>query len=191
MMKSTKAIENITLYLNTEVNCTFRFDNGVYTTDYVKYDAATPPNITDSFDIKRTNATKVYEYTFYISPIVISEYSIMKLVSIAHTSSNHGTDHGIKIITFRVNGLQYNPELYRGNDNGAPVIFSSSWTDNEPQYWNSTLGGLYLNPQTINRIVLQVSDDLTNPNAGIDPDLKWVLGLCIIPYDRRFSDTEN
>lgn len=164
MMKSTKPIENTVLYLNTEVNCS-----------------------------KRTNSgnTIVYEYSFNISPIVLNEYSVMKLISIAHSSSNHGTDHASKIIQFRVGGILYNPELYRSNDNGLPLIFSSSWTDNEPTYWNSNLGGLYLVPQTINRIVFVVSDDLTDANAGIDADLKWVLGLCIIPYDRSFSATEN
>lgn len=163
-MKSSKAVENVVLYLNTEVNCS-----------------------------KRTNTgnTIVYEYSFNISPIVLNEYSVMKLISIAHSSANHGSDHSNKIIQFRVGGLQYNPELYRSNDNGLPLIFSSSWTDNEPTYWNSSIGGLYLIPQTINRIVFQVSDDLIDSSAGIDYDLKWVLGLCIMPYDRSFSLMEN
>lgn len=163
MNKSTKPIENIVLYLNTEVNCN-----------------------------KRTNGSTItYEYSWNISPIVLSEYSVMKLMSIAHTSPNHGQDHGSKIIQFRVGGLQYNPELYRSSDNGLPIIFASSWADNEPPYWNSSLGGLYLIPQTINRIVFQVSDTLTDPSAGADIDLQWVIGLCIIPYDRSFSTTEN
>jgi hypothetical protein len=161
----SKPMEEIVLYLNTEVNCT-----------------------------KREIAGKNVEFSFNISPLVLNEYCVMKLVSIAHdtSGSSHNTLHGNNVIQFRLsNNIQYNPELYRSNDNSLPIMFAMNWVDNEPAFWDSSLGGVHLNPQTINNITFIVSDSLTNTYGGVNNGLKFLIGLVIIPYDRQYSAIEN
>jgi len=159
----SKAIENVVLYLNTEVNCT-----------------------------KRVINSKNVEFSFNLSPIVLNEYCVMKLISIAHDSNSHGTNHGDNIIQFRLgNTIQYNPDLYRSNDNSAPILFAMNWVDNEPAYWDGQLGGIHINPQTINNITLICSDSMTNSFAGIDASLQFMIGIVFIPYDRQYSEVEN
>ena len=158
-MKVSKPIENIVLYLNTETNC-----------------------------VKTTVAGKNTEFTWQISPIVLSEYSIIKLCSLAHVNS---VVHGDNIMTYRLKDVIYNPELYRSTDNcGYPIIWSMPF-HSESAFFDCDLGGLYLVPQTINRISIVVSDDTVNANAGIIPEIKLNIGLCIQEYDRRYSDVEN
>lgn len=159
----SKPMENVVLYLNTEVNCT-----------------------------KKVVNSKNVEFSFNISPIVLNEYSVMKLISIAHDASNHGTNHGNNIIQFRLsNNIQYNPDLYRSNDNGLPILFAMNWVDNEPAFWDSQLGGIYLNPQTINNITFVCSDSLSNTYNGIDTTLQFLIGIAFQPYDRQYSAVEN
>jgi hypothetical protein len=161
----SKPLENITLYLNSAV----------------------------STCIKRTNGagTKNIEMTFPISPLTLSEYSVLKIMSIAHASTNHASHHGNNVLQFRLsNNISYNPELYRSNDNSPPILFAMNYTDNEPAFW-SNIDGLYLQPQTINNITLILSDDLTNAYAGIDDDLNFIIGLVFQVYDRKYSDVEN
>ncbi|HEY9702616.1 MAG TPA: hypothetical protein V6C58_09230, partial [Allocoleopsis sp.] len=110
----SKPIENIVLYLNTEVNCT-----------------------------KKVINSKNVEFQFNnMSPIVLNEYCVMKLVSISHYAPNHA-NHGDNILQFRLgNNVNYNPDLYRSNDNGLPILWASTWTTNEPSFWYSELGGI-------------------------------------------------
>lgn len=160
----SKPMESVVLYLNTEVNCEKKVING-----------------------------KNVEFRFNnISPIVLNEYCVMKLVSIAHDATNHGTTHSDNVIQFRLsNNIQYNPDLYRSNDNGLPILFAMNWVDNEPAFWNSELGGIHLNPQTINNITLICSDSLTNTYNGVDSSLMFLIGVVFIPYDRQYSAIEN
>jgi hypothetical protein len=161
----SKPIENITLYLNSAV----------------------------STCIKRTNqaGTKNIEMTFNISPITLSEHSVLKIMSIAHASDNHGSQHGNNVLQFRLsNSVQYNPDLYRSNDNSLPILFAMNYTDNEPAFW-SNIEGIYLQPQTINSITFVLSDDLTNAYNGIDKDLNFIIGLVFQLYDRQYSAVEN
>ncbi len=161
----SKPLENITLYLNSAV----------------------------STCIKRTNGagTKNIEMTFPISPLTLSEYSVLKIISIAHASTNHASHHGNNVLQFRLsNNISYNPELYRSNDNSPPILFAMNYTDNEPAFW-SNIDGLYLQPQTINNITLILSDNLTNAYGGIDKELNFIIGLVFQVYDRKYSDVEN
>ena len=159
----SKPIENIVLYLNTEVNCT-----------------------------KKVINSKNVEFQFNnMSPIVLNEYCVMKLVSISHYAPNHA-NHGDNILQFRLgNNVNYNPDLYRSNDNGLPILWASTWTTNEPSFWYSELGGIHLPPQTINNITLVVSDSMTNTYAGVDTSLQFIIGVVFIPYDREYSAIEN
>lgn len=160
-MGVSKPIENTILYLNTETNC-----------------------------IKNTSGGRNYEYTWAISPIILNEYSICKVFSIAHDASVVG-DHADNIITFRLKDVMINPELYRSTDNSAyPIIHAMPW-DTESQYYDPSLGGLFLVPQTINRISIVVSDSVSNANNGINSSITFVIGLVFQPYDRKYSLTEN
>jgi len=158
----SKPIENITLYLNSAVNTE-----------------------------RRTNGSKTTEMTFNISPIILNEYSVIKIISIAHTSANHSANHGNSVLSFRLgNSVSYNPELYRSNDNSPPVLFAMNYTDNEPAFW-SNIEGIHISPQTINSITLILSDDLSSYNNGISNDLNFMIGLVFEVYDRQYSATEN
>jgi len=166
MNASTKPIENVMLYLNTKVNCS-------KTTLY------------------RNAKTHKVTCTWNISPIVLNEYSIMKTKTVAHQATGgHSSDHGDSLITIRINDIQYNPELYRSTDNSLPIVFCGSFNA-EPNYTDASIGGIYLPPQTINRVTLIFTDLIDDSYAGVDDDLDWVIGLCFIPYDRSFSLTEN
>ena len=160
-MKVSKPLENIVLYLNTETNCT-----------------------------KNTVSSKNYEFTWNISPIVLNEYSVCKVISIAHDATAT-IDHSDNIITFRLKDVIYNPELYRSTDNSAyPIIHAMPW-DTESQYYDPSLGGLYLTPQTINRISIVPSDSTTNANGGVSSSVQFIIGIVFQPYDRKYSDVEN
>lgn len=157
----SKPLENIVLYLNSETNCD-----------------------------KQTRNDRNYEYTWSISPIILSEYSVCKVVSVAHDASAD-SDHADNIITFRVKDIIHNPENYRSTDNsGYPIIFSMPFMT-ESQYYNADLGGLYLVPQTVNRITIIPTDSTTNAYNGVNANLQFVIGLVFQQYDRKFSDVEN
>jgi hypothetical protein len=158
----SKPLENIILYLNSETNC-----------------------------VKNTSGSRNYEFTWQISPIILSEYSICKVISVAHDAVTHSTDHADNIITFRLKDIIYNPENYRSTDNsGYPIIHSMPF-DSESQYYNADLGGLYLVPQTINRISIIPTDSTTNANNGVNSNIQFIIGLVFQQYDRKFSDIEN
>lgn len=162
-MKLLKPLENVILYLNSETNCVKNNANG-----------------------------RNYEFTWNnISPISLNEYSVIKVISIAHDASIHSADHSDNIITFRLKDIIYNPELYRSTDNsGYPIIHAMPF-DGESPYNDLSLGGLYLTPQTINRISINVSDNMSNPNNGINQNIQFLIGLVIQPYDRVMSSIEN
>ena len=133
---------------------------------------------------------KNLEFTWNISPIVLNEHSICKVISIAHDATNN-TDHADNIITFRLKDVVYNPELYRSTDNSAfPILHSMPW-ETESQYYDPSLGGLYLTPQTINRISIVASDSTTNANNGISANIQLIFGLVFQQYDRKYSDVES
>lgn len=174
-MKLLKPLENIVLYLNSETNCT-KVDNTVRNTNG---DITTP-------------ATRIYEFSWNnIMPISLNEYTALKVISIAHDTTTHNTDHGDNIVTFRLKDVIYNTDLYRSTDNSAYPILHSMPFDTENPYNSLSLGGLYLTPQTINRISIVVSDSMTNANNGISANMKFIIGLVFIPYDRVLSAVEN
>jgi hypothetical protein len=163
-MKYSRALENVVVALNTEQNC-----------------------------IKRENTagTKNVEYTWTNLGIDLFEYSVMKLVSIAHDCTTHATDHGDNIIQFRLKNVYYNPSLYKTSEKSSyPLIFASSY-DSENQYNFSDLGGIYLVPQYINTISFVVSDSMTDCEAGLSKNMQFIIMLVIQPYDKKYSALEN
>jgi len=168
-MGISKPIENTILYLNTSTNC-----------------------------IKVNDVTKNYEYTWAISPIILNEYSICKVFSIAHDASqtaggapDESVKHGENIITLRLKDVMINPELYRSTDNSGYPILHAMPFDSESQYYDPSLGGLFLTPQTINRITIIPSDDASKPYNGVNKDITFIIGLVFQQYDRKYSLTEN
>lgn len=158
--KISKPLEPITLYLNTEINCT---------------------------KIYNSDNTKILEYQFNNLNLNLSEYCVMKLISIAHDAGAHGDS----IICFRVKGLSINNELYRSNDNSPyPIIFANAWKANEPAYFDQQLGGIFLNNQLINNFSFVLSDTLNDINSGVPLGLQFLIGISFIPYDRKYSDIE-
>jgi hypothetical protein len=160
-MGVSKPLENIILYLNTATNCVINNSGG-----------------------------KNYEFSWHISPIILNEYSVVKVFSIAHDAVN-ASDHGDNIITIRLKDIMINPELYRSTDNSGYPILHSMPFETESQYYDPSIGGLYLTPQTINRLSLVISDSTTNANAGVSENIKFVIGLVFQQYDRKYSFTEN
>lgn len=160
-MKISKPLENVVLYLNTETNC-----------------------------VKTTNGSKNSEFTWNISPIVLNEYSICKVISIAHDATV-ATEHSDNILTFRLKDIVYNPELYRSTDNSAYPILHAMPFDTESQYYDPSLGGVSLIPQTINRISIVASDSTTIPQGGVSANIQFIIGVVFQQYDRRYSDIEN
>ena len=160
-MGVSKPVENVILYLNTEVNCS-----------------------------RTSNLARFYEFSWQISPIILNEFSVCKVISIAHDAAN-ASDHGDNIITIRLKDVLYNQELYRSADNSGYPILHAMPFDTEAQYYDASLGGLYLVPQTINKLSMIISDSVTVPQNGISENIKFVIGLVFQQYDRRFSLTEN
>jgi hypothetical protein len=160
----SRALENIVVALNTEIGCV------------------------------RTNNTadsKTINFTWNNLNIHLGEHAVMKLVSIAHDAGTHATEHGDSILQFRLGGgVRYNPALFVSSDKGAPLIFASSF-DAENQYNFSDIGGIYLEPQTINNITLSASDSLSDIAAGINKGLQFLIMLVIQPYDKKYSAIEN
>lgn len=185
MVYISKPIESYNLTLNTEQNCTTRYDNATVSTEYVVYNAGGA--ITDSYAIKKAAATTAYEYSWSISPIILSEYSVLKVKCITHQNGAHGD----KIIQFRLKDVMFNPELYRTTDKSAyPLIWANAWRNNAPSFWTGDVS-VHLLPQTINRISLIVSDSTSNSFNGIDKGLEFIIQLSIELYDRKYSDVEN
>lgn len=160
-MKNYKILENKVLYLNTEANCT-----------------------------KVSNGTNNVEFIWNIAPISIDEFARFKVFSLAHNAVAD-TNHDDKVLTFRLKNVLYNPSTYYATDNSSyPIVFSMPFTT-ESQYWNADLGGINIIPQTLNTVSIVVSDDLTNPYNGINPNIQFMIGCVIEQYDAKLSEVGN
>lgn len=160
-MKFYKPMENYILWLSTEQNCTKR---------------------------NSSDGAKTLEYSWDISPIILNEYASLKLFSIHHQTGTHGDN----IHTVHLKDILYNPELYRTSENtGYPILSSSKWKQNETNYYSMEDSRIYIVPQTIRKINLVISNSITDPAAGCNSDMTFMIGICIEPYDRKLSDYEN
>lgn len=162
MSKNYKILENKVIYLNTETNC-----------------------------IKTTIDGKNTEYTWNIPSITIDELARLNVFNIQFDSSTTLTFTD-NIFFLRLKNVLYNPSSYFSSDNtGYPLIFVGKYTSTENSYWNSANSSINIIPQTINTISVVVSDSLTNPMAGVDSTLSFVLGICIEQYDGKISEVGN
>lgn len=160
--KFYKPIERYTLWLNTEQGCQKKVSS---------------------------DGLKNVEFSWDFSDIPLSEYAIMRLFAISHYSATEDTAN--KIIQVRIKGVDVNYELYRGDKNGGyPMLFAGSWTNNESAYFDHSLSGLCITNKPIRNITLIISDDMTNPDAGVLNTLQFMIGISIEPYDRKVSDVE-
>ena len=116
-------------------------------------------------------------YSIYIEtpPIVIKNRANLKVANICHS----GTGHGDSIITFKLDGIMTDNNKYISNDGGIPTIIATTFNNTRNLYEENDIP---LVRQTINSIKLVVSDDLSNPFAGITDTLIFCIALKIEEY---------
>ncbi len=113
-------------------------------------------------------------YSIYIETpaIVIKNKANLKVANICHS----GTGHGDNIITFKLDGIMTDNNKYISNDGGIPTIIATTFNNTRNLYEENDIP---LVRQTINSIRLVVSDDLSNPFAGIADTMNFCISLKI------------
>lgn len=122
-----------------------------------------------------TGNGRIYSIDFDVSPIIIKNRANLKVANICH----QGTGHGDNIINFKIGGIMIDTSKYLSNDGGIPTILSTTFNNTRNLYEENDIP---LIRQTINQIKLIVSDDVTNPYAGIPDTLKFCISLKIEEY---------
>ena len=131
-----------------------------------------------------TNGTKNLTYSWQIPPFQIDELAELQVGSIA--SQNASTTN---IYTFRVsNPMSYGYTNYC-SDGGLPILFSLLLNNLNAMFRNDF--GIILNQQNVNQISLQVSDDYTNPNAGIPNNVNFVICIVIQEFQMALQEISN
>jgi hypothetical protein len=125
-----------------------------------------PPTIT---------AGKIFSIYIETPPIIIKNRANLKVANICHS----GTGHEDKIITFKLDGIMTDNNKYISNDGGIPTIIATTFNNTRNLYEENDIP---LVRQTINSIRLVVSDDLSNPFAGIDNTINFCISLKIEEY---------
>ena len=150
------------------------------------------PNIQRVLYLNSTNAQttlssggKVQTYSWNIPPITINELGSLQVGSIG----SQGTTSDTKVYTFRINNIMCNNLASYTSDGGPPILFSlllnnfnSTFTDNFH---------IYLTPQTINNIIISVSDDITNKDSGIATSISFVICLVIDELQLQLNEIGN
>ncbi len=116
-------------------------------------------------------------YSIYIEtpPIVIKNRANLKVANICHS----GTGHADSIITFKLDNIMTDNNKYISNDGGIPTIIATTFNNTRNLYEENDIP---LVRQTINSIRLVVSDDLSNPFAGIADTINFCIALKIEEY---------
>jgi len=122
-----------------------------------------PPTITTG---------RIYSIYIDVPPIIIKNRANLKIANICHSGSGHGDN----IITFKLDGIMTDNNKYISNDGGIPTIIATTFNNTRNLYEENDIPLLR---QTINTIRLIVSDDLNNPNAGIDNNMNFCISLKI------------
>ena len=131
-----------------------------------------------------TSGTKNLTYSWNIPPFQIDELAEMQIGSIA--SMNASTTN---IYTFRVqNPMSYGYTNYC-SDNGLPILFSTLLNNMNAMFRNDF--GIILCQQNINNITLQVSDDYSNPSAGIPNTVNFVMCIVIQEFQMSLQEISN
>jgi hypothetical protein len=75
------------------------------------------------------------------------------------------------------------------SDGGLPILFSLLLNNLNAMFRNDF--GIILNQQNVNQISLQVSDDYTNPNAGIPNNVNFVICIVIQEFQMALQEISN
>lgn len=143
-----------TISLNTAINCEKK-DNGVY--DYV-----------NSQKVIITAPTINYIYSFDIPAIEVSSGAKLRIVNFCHDSSS-------SFIMIKIKDILYNSNYYYVNDGTFPTLIAYNFSNNAPNCYLNT--ELTLNKQSINFINLQVSNSISDINAGIPVAANFIITL--------------
>ena len=128
--------------------------------------------------------SKYNSFTWVIPPIIIDEVAELQVGSIASQNSS-----ATAIYTFRLKTPMGYGNTNFSADGGAPIIFSLILNNYNSMFRNDF--GVILSLQSINNISIQVSDDYTNPDAGIATNLNFVLCLVIQEFQVNLQETTN
>jgi hypothetical protein len=75
------------------------------------------------------------------------------------------------------------------SDGGLPILFSTLLNNMNAMFRNDF--GIILSQQSINNITLQVSDDYTNPLAGIANTVNFVMCIVIQEFQIALQEISN
>jgi hypothetical protein len=133
---------------------------------------------------KNTAGSKNITYSWNIPPFQIDEMAEMQIGSIASINAN-----STAIYTFRVQTpMSYGYTNYC-SDGGLPILFSTLLNNMNAMFRNDF--GVILCQQNINNITLQVSDDYTDPLAGIGTGVNFVICIVIQEFQMSLQEISN
>ena len=131
-----------------------------------------------------SSGNKNITFSWNIPPFQIDELAEMQIGSIA--SMNASTTN---IFTFRVqNPMTYSYTNYC-SDGGLPILSSTILNNVNTMFRNDF--GITLSQQNINNITLQVSDDFSNPSAGIPNTVNFVICIIIQEFQMSLQEISN
>lgn len=119
-------------------------------------------------------AGKTTSFSWNIPEINIYELGRVKVGSIAVL----GTSADNKIYTFRLTNVATNSSSSYSSDGGQPILISSVLNNISTGNFNNDVG-IYLMPQSISNITINVSDDITIRENGIASTIDFVISLII------------
>ena len=139
------------------------------------------------------NCTKVaagsknVEFIWKIPSITIDEFAKLKVFTCQQGAGTRGSS----VLSFRLKNVLFNQSTYYSIENSQfPLIFAGSF-NTDTTFWDTTLSGISIIPQTLNTISIVVSDVLTNQSAGIDNTISFLIGIHIQQYDLKLSQINN
>ena len=137
------------------------------------------------------NCTKVAagskNVEFIWKPITIDEFAKLKVFTCQQGAGTRGSS----VLSFRLKNVLFNQSTYYSIENSQfPLIFAGSF-NTDTTFWDTTLSGISIIPQTLNTISIVVSDVLTNQSAGIDNTISFLIGIHIQQYDLKLSQINN
>lgn len=133
---------------------------------------------------KITSGSRNISFTWYIDPINILDFAVLRIESISHHNTGASND---AIYTFKVDDVLINSRCYYNTDNcGATTIATANL--NGKTNINYSSFALTLQPQNLNKITMYVSDNITNFLAGVPNTYTFVIALIIEEYDLIYDE---
>jgi hypothetical protein len=127
--------------------------------------------------IKTTNAGGKYsDFTWNIPEINLNDWGELQIGSLASNGAN-----ATAIYTTRVKNINCSSKDVYDSSSGPTVLCSLLWNNFNALFRDDY--GIMLPPQSINSIVLNISDDITDRNSGIATSVKFIICLVITELD--------